>query len=243
MLPGLAKSKWQCSTLIQAGLKSLTGKPTLALPMQLILASSSPYRRALLERLKLPFQAANPSIDETPHAGEAVPQLVARLALAKARALAAAYPDALIIGSDQACQLGGSILGKPGTFATARRQLLACSGKQVDFFTGLALYDTRTQTAQQSLDVYTVQFRQLSENEIDFYLHAEQPWDCAGSFRVEGLGISLFSALQGQDYHSLIGLPLLSLCEMLRNAGLNPLQTHTWRQDPIGTTASDQPAT
>ena len=206
--------------------------------MQLILASSSPYRRALLQRLNLPFQSASPDIDESPFDGEPVQQLVARLALAKARALASVGNDALIIGSDQACLLGDRILGKPGNIENARQQLLACSGRQVHFFTGLALYDTRTATAQQSLDRYTVQFRLLAAAEIDFYLHAEQPWDCAGSFRVEGLGITLFSALEGKDYNSLIGLPLLSLCELLRNAGMDPLQA---RQSPGGT-VTDRPA-
>ncbi len=191
--------------------------------MQLVLASSSPYRRALLEQLRLPFHCASPDIDETPLPGETVSALVERLALAKARALGGAYPEALIIGSDQACALDGRILGKPGNFANAKTQLLACSGRSLVFHTGLALFDARNQRWQHSLDTYTVQFRKLSAAEIVYYLEQEQPFDCAGSFKVEGLGITLFSALEGQDFNSLIGLPLLNLCAMLRTAGLNPL--------------------
>jgi septum formation protein len=191
--------------------------------MQLVLASSSRYRRALLEQLRLPFVCASPDIDETPFPGETVPALVERLALAKAQALADKFADALIIGSDQACALDGRILGKPGNAENARAQLQACSGRRVTFHTGLALYDTRKGTSQQSLDTYTVQFRDLAAAEIARYVELEQPFDCAGSFKVESLGVTLFSALEGRDFNSLIGLPLLSLCAMLRVAGLNPL--------------------
>lgn len=191
--------------------------------MQLVLASSSRYRRALLERLRLPFVCASPDIDETPLPGEPVAELVARLALAKARALAGTYPDALVIGSDQACALDGRILGKPGNAANARAQLQACSGRRVTFLTGLVLYSTRTDSWQHCVDTYSVQFRDLAADEIARYVKLEQSFDCAGSFKVEGLGITLFSALEGKDYTSLIGLPLLSLCTMLRAAGLNPL--------------------
>lgn len=191
--------------------------------MQLVLASSSPYRRTLLEQLRLPFVCASPDIDERPLPGETVGALVERLALAKARVLAATYPEALIIGSDQACAFDSRILGKPGNFANAKAQLLACSGRSVVFHTGLALFDARNHIWQHSLDTYTVQFRKLSEAEIVYYLEQEQPFDCAGSFKVEGLGITLFSTLEGRDFNSLIGLPLLSLCAMLRKAGLNPL--------------------
>lgn len=191
--------------------------------MQLVLASSSPYRRTLLARLNLPFAASSPDVDETALPGEDVHTLVLRLALAKARALAPGFPDALIIGSDQACQFDTRILGKPHTFARAREQLLACSGRRVDFHTALVLLDTRSGQWQQAVERYSVTFRHLTLSEIEHYLRAEQPWDCAGSFKVEGLGIALFSALEGRDYHSLIGLPLLQLCAMLRQAGLNPL--------------------
>lgn len=191
--------------------------------MPLVLASSSPYRRALLARLALPFESASPSVDETPLPDETALMLVQRLALAKAQALATAWPSALIIGSDQACELDGHIVGKPHTFERARAQLAACSGKRVEFHTGLVLYDSQSATWQQAVERYAVTFRTLDEAEIDHYLHTEQPYDCAGSFKVEGLGIALFSALEGSDYHSLIGLPLLRLCAMLRKAGLNPL--------------------
>ena len=191
--------------------------------MQLVLASSSRYRRALLEQLRLPFACASPNIDETPLPAEQVPALVERLARAKARALVDKFPDTLIIGSDQACALDGRILGKPGNAAQARAQLQACSGRRVTFHTGLALVDTRSSTWQQTVDTYTVHFRELPAAEIARYVELEQPFDCAGSFKVEGLGITLFSALEGKDFNSLIGLPLLSLCEMLRAAGLNPL--------------------
>lgn len=191
--------------------------------MQLVLASSSRYRRALLEQLRLPFSWASPDIDETPSPGESVPALVARLALAKARALAGKFPDSLIIGSDQACALDGRILGKPGNAENARAQLQASSGRRVTFHTGLVLYDSRNDDFQRSIETYTVHFRDLPAAEIARYVELEQPFDCAGSFKVEGLGITLFSGLEGSDFNSLIGLPLLSLCAMLRAAGLNPL--------------------
>jgi MAF protein len=191
--------------------------------MQLVLASSSRYRRALLEQLRMPFVCASPDIDETPLPGETVDALVARLALAKARVLSGSFPDALIIGSDQACELDGHILGKPGTAARAQAQLRACSGRELRFHTGLVLYDAHNGCWQHGIDTYTVRFRDLSDAEIAWYVEQEQPLDCAGSFKVEGLGIALFSALEGQDFNSLIGLPLLSLCAMLRKAGLNPL--------------------
>ncbi|MEY4641061.1 MAG: hypothetical protein RLZZ227_1055 [Pseudomonadota bacterium] len=191
--------------------------------MQLVLASSSPYRRTLLEQLRVPFTSASPDIDETPLPGEPVSMLVERLALAKARALVPRFPQALIIGSDQACALGADILGKPGTLANAMAQLKACSGRRVTFHTGLVLYDARDGSWQHAVDTYVVQFRELPEAEIACYLEQEQPFDCAGSFKVEGLGITLFAALEGRDFNSLIGLPLLSLCAMLRKAGINPL--------------------
>lgn len=191
--------------------------------MQLVLASSSRYRRALLERLRLPFACASPDVDETPLPGEPVDALVARLALAKARAPAPRFPDALIIGSDQACAIDGRILGKPGDAAPARAQLRACSGRRVTFHTGLVLYDTRNDTWQHAVDTFAVQFRDLMDDEIARYVELEQPFDCAGSFKVEGLGIALFDALDGSDYNSLIGLPLIRLCDMLRAAGVDPL--------------------
>jgi MAF protein len=191
--------------------------------MELILASSSPYRRALLARLGLPFISASPEVDETPRPDETAPILVERLAFAKAKTLSAKYPRALIIGSDQVCLCGTTILGKPGDMSRARLQLQTCSGQQVDFYTGLVLLDSMTGTHQYKLDVFSVFFRSLAETEIENYLQREQPFDCAGSFKAEGLGISLFERMDGTDFHSLIGLPLISLCEMLRQAGLDPL--------------------
>jgi MAF protein len=192
--------------------------------MQLVLASSSSYRKALLQRLGLPFATATPGIDETPESGEAVAALTQRLALAKARALAAAWPSAWLIGSDQACQVDGRILGKPGSFERAREQLRLCSGRSVEFHTALVLLDSSSGAVLGSHDVFSVRFRRLTDEEITFYLHAEQPFDCAGSFKAEGLGIALFEEMAGKDFHSLLGLPLISLCDLLRQAGLNPLQ-------------------
>lgn len=191
--------------------------------MPLVLASSSPYRKALLQRLGLPFASASPDIDETQLPGEPVAALTQRLALAKARALAPAWPEALLIGSDQACQVDIQILGKPGSFGRAREQLLLCSGKTVEFHTALVLLDSCRDTALSRHDVFSVRFRTLSDAEITHYLHTEQPYDCAGSFKAEGLGIALFEEMAGKDFHSLLGLPLISLCSLLRQAGLNPL--------------------
>jgi len=191
--------------------------------MQLVLASSSTYRRTLLERLGLPFACASPDVDETPWPRESAQALTQRLALAKARALSDRYPDALIIGSDQACEHGQAILGKPGNFEHALLQLQSCSGQWVTFHTALVLYNSALRTWQSSHDLYRVQFRELDDAEISAYLQREQPYDCAGSFKAEGLGISLFTAMEGKDFHSLIGLPLISLCTLLREAGVNPL--------------------
>lgn len=191
--------------------------------MQLVLASSSPYRAALLQRLGIPFICGSPALDETPLPGESVVALVQRLALAKAAALALRYPAALIIGSDQACLCAGRILGKPGSLAAAREQLEFCSDKTAEFHTALTVLDSSSSHSQHSLDVYTVTFRQLSTTEINFYLQTETPFDCAGSFKAEGLGIALFSSMEGKDFHSLLGLPLISLCSLLRQSGLNPL--------------------
>ena len=191
----------------------------------LVLASSSRYRRELLARLGLPFRWASPDVDETPLPEEPVAALVERLALAKATALAASFPDALLIGSDQACQVEGTsiTLGKPGGFEPALTQLLACNGRQVCFHTAVTLLDARTGQRWQARDEYRVYFRRSSEAELRAYLLRETPYDCAGSFKAEGLGIALFSALEGRDFHSLVGLPLISLCELLRQAGVDPL--------------------
>jgi len=194
---------------------------------RLVLASSSRYRRELLQRLQLPFTCDSPDIDETPLPGEAIDTMTQRLALAKARAVAERHAGALVIGSDQACQRDGemSIVGKSYNFDNAFCQLRASSGRRVDFHTALVLFDGRSGLHHASHDIYSVQFRQLTDAEIRRYLEIEQPFDCAGSFKAEALGISLFSAMQGKDFHSLIGLPLISLCELLRQAGLDPLAT------------------
>jgi MAF protein len=197
--------------------------------LPLVLASSSPYRRLLLERLRLPFVWASPAIDESQLAGEEVTAMTLRLATGKARALAARHANALIIGSDQACVREGSttIIGKPGNFENARQQLLAASGRNVSFHTALVLLNTATGNLHSTHDVYTVRFRELTEAEICRYLQLEQPWDCAGSFKAEGLGIALFAGMTGNDFHSLIGLPLINLCKLLRQNGLDPLTPTT----------------
>lgn len=190
---------------------------------QLVLASTSTYRKALLTKLQLPFDTAAPQVDETPLAGESATDLVARLAAAKAQALAAAYPDHLIIGSDQVCVVAGKICGKPHSEENARAQLRAASGHSVVFYTGLALHDSREGTTQLICEPFSVDFRELSDGEIAAYVAKEQPLNCAGSFKSEGLGITLFDRLSGRDPNTLVGLPLIALCEMLRKAGVNPL--------------------
>ncbi|MCO5787528.1 septum formation inhibitor Maf [Pseudomonas sp. G11-1] len=186
----------------------------------LILASSSPYRRALLERLGIPFEHAAPEVDETPRVGETPEQLTLRLALDKARALASRFNDHLIIGSDQVLLLEGQAVSKPGAHAAAKEQLRRCSGRTVQFTTSLCLLNSATDQYQLTSEPFKVSFRELDENSIERYLQRERPYDCAGSFKMEGLGISLFRALQGDDPNSLIGLPLIRLCEMLRQEGV-----------------------
>ena len=190
----------------------------------LILASTSPYRRSLLERLKLPFECQAPDADETPLTYEAPVDLVYRLALAKARAVSRANQAATVIGSDQVASLDGAILGKPGNHNAATGQLRACSGREVNFFTGLAVVSENSGFQQVHVEPFTVVFRDLSDAMIDNYLHLEQPYDCAGSFKCEGLGIVLFSRLRGDDPTALEGLPLISLVSMLDAAGISPLQ-------------------
>lgn len=187
----------------------------------LVLASSSPYRRRLLEQLGLPFESASPDIDETALANEAARSLVKRLAEAKAKALADRYPKHWIIGSDQAACLDDRILGKPGSMENARRQLQSCSGRRVEFMTGLCLLNTHNNTCETIVDSFAVMFRPLTVGQIDNYLEREQPFDCAGSFKVEGLGIALFERLEGNDPNTLIGLPLIQLVTLLQRAGVN----------------------
>jgi len=188
--------------------------------LPLILASASPYRRELLARLGLPFEVAPADLDETRQAGEAPQDLVLRLAEQKAWALASTYPQHLIIGSDQVAVLGDTILGKPHTMENAVRQLQMASAKQVDFLTGLALLNTATGRVQVDCVPFSVQFRDLDEALIRRYLEREQPLDCAGSFKSEGLGISLFRSTAGEDASSLMGLPLIRLVDMLLAEGV-----------------------
>ncbi|NIF20497.1 Maf family protein [Candidatus Pantoea multigeneris] len=193
------------------------------MPLPILLASTSPFRRAILEKLQLPFSCAAPEVDETPYAHETAEALVTRLAIAKAQALAEQWPDHWIIGSDQVCVLDGVITGKPHTEEKACQQLRDASGKCITFYTGLALYQPRTQQLMQCCEPFHVHFRTLSEAEITGYVAQEQPLQCAGSFKSEGLGIALFERLEGRDPNTLIGLPLIALLEMFREAGINPL--------------------
>ena len=186
----------------------------------IVLASSSSYRRELLTRLQLPFTCHSPDIDETPQANESAQTLVQRLALSKARALAQHYPQHIIIGSDQVAVLDGKIIGKPLHAEGATQQLSAASGRSLVFLTGLAVIDTRTQVEHLDLVPFTVRFRTLNAAQIQRYIAAEQPFDCAGSFKSEGLGVSLFRATEGSDATSLVGLPLIRLCDMLNTCGI-----------------------
>lgn len=186
----------------------------------LILASTSPYRRELLARLGLPFITANPQTDESPLPGEHPERLALRLAEAKARAVAADFPEALIIGSDQVATTNGEIYGKPGDHPRAVAQLQALSGKTVNFYTGLCLLNTQTGQAEVQGIPTLVTFRQLTNSEIENYLHREPAYNCAGSAKSEGLGIALLERLHGDDPTALIGLPLIALCHMLRRQGV-----------------------
>jgi MAF protein len=187
----------------------------------LVLASSSPFRRALLERLEIPFDHCSPEIDEHRQPGEPADALVARLARDKARAVADRFPAHWIIGSDQvAVTATGEILGKPGTRAHAIEQLQRLSGERVRFPTALCLYDSASGDLQETVETTVVQFRELSREQIEHYVDREEPFNCAGSFRCEGLGIVLFESLEARDPNALIGLPLMALTDMLASAGL-----------------------
>ncbi|WP_373332423.1 nucleoside triphosphate pyrophosphatase [Thiopseudomonas alkaliphila] len=187
--------------------------------LPIILASSSPYRQQLLQRLGLPFSAVAPAIDETPRPEEAPQQLVQRLALEKAEALAERFPQHLIIGSDQVCVRQQQILGKPHTHQAATVQLQAASDQELYFYTGLTVLNSATQQSLSDCVSTTVKFRPLSAAQIERYLQAEQPYDCAGSFKAEGLGISLFRYLRSDDPTALIGLPLIALTTLLQQLG------------------------
>jgi len=191
---------------------------------QLILGSSSPFRAELLHKLGLSFVQASPDIDESAHEGESPTELVERLAREKALAIAQTHPEGLIIGSDQVAVIDNDILGKPGNHQKAMVQLKQASGRDVTFLTGLALYNAKTEQLQSLVEPFIVHFRELSDKQIDYYLKKEQPYQCAGSFKSEGFGISLFSKLVGDDPNTLIGLPLIRLIELLANENIDVLQ-------------------
>ena len=188
----------------------------------LVLASTSRYRRELLTRLTPDFRTLAPAVDESPLADETPAGTAMRLAAAKARAIAALCPNALVIGSDQVAQIDGHALGKPGSVAAARAQLSASSGRSVEFHTAICLVDTRADVLRESMacDTTRVVFRDLASAEIARYVDAEQPLDCAGSFKAEGLGIALFERIESSDPTALIGLPLVALARLLRAAGI-----------------------
>ncbi len=202
----------------------------------LILASTSRYRRELLERLQLPFDAVAPGVDETPLPGEAPAALAQRLALAKAQAVAALHPHAVVIGSDQVADLDGQAIGKPHTHERAVAQLQAMSGRSVVFQTAVAVVRASAGVAEVRLSPVVVKFRDLSADEIETYLRREQPYDCAGSAKSEGLGITLLRSVESQDPTALVGLPLTTVCELMMMAGLHPLGLHVdAAQPPTGT--------
>ncbi len=187
---------------------------------KLVLASTSPYRRELLSRLGLPFEVSNPLTDETPVPGETPEAMARRLSEAKARAVIKDFPDALIIGSDQVATVDGKIYGKPGTHERAKEQLRLLSGKTVNFYTGLCLFNARTGQAEVCGVPTLVAFRDLTDIEIENYLQREPAYNCAGSAKSEGLGIALLSSMKGEDPNALVGLPLIALCDMLRRQGV-----------------------
>jgi septum formation protein len=191
----------------------------------LILASTSRYRRELLERFKTPFQTLSPHVDETPRPGEHPADLALRLALAKAQAVAVQYPDAVVIGSDQVADVDGESVGKPGTHERAVAQLTRMSGRQIVFQTAVAVVRHSIGFAEAQLASVQVQFRTLNPDDIERYLRLEQPYDCAGSAKCETLGISLLEAIVSDDPTALIGLPLIRTAALMRAAGLDPLLT------------------
>lgn len=190
---------------------------------QIVLASTSPFRRELLARLGLPFETAAPDTDESPLPGESPEATALRLSEAKAKAVADRFPGALIIGSDQVAVLDGKIFGKPGTHERAVEQLRTMRGRTVNFFTGLCLYNAATGRAHVRGIPTLVTFRQLADSEIENYLRREQPYNCAGSAKSEGLGIAVIAAMEGTDPNALVGLPLIALCDLFREEGVGVL--------------------
>ena len=191
--------------------------------MKLVLASTSPFRRQLLDKLKLIYETDSPDIDESPLSNESIEDMVVRLAEGKARAVAHRHPDSLIIGSDQSAVLNGEPLTKPGGYDKAFAQLKAASGQRIVFYTSLCLLNTQTSTIQSACVPYTVVFKELTDAVIQHYLQLEQPYNCAGSFKSEGLGIALFKRFEGEDPNALIGLPLISLVNMLNKENMPPI--------------------
>ncbi|MCP4392347.1 MAG: septum formation inhibitor Maf [Gammaproteobacteria bacterium] len=197
-----------------------SGEP-IPVQIKIILASSSPYRKQLLDRLRLDYECHSPDVDESVHDGEAATDYVCRLAQAKARAIAKDYPEAIVIGSDQCALLDGQILGKPGSHEKALQQLRRAQGKTVVFHTGVCVLSQARDFCLVEDVPFEVEFRNLSDKQLTHYLQVEQPYDCAGSFKAEGYGACLFSALRGDDPNALIGLPLLKLTTMLESAGVD----------------------
>ena len=191
---------------------------------QIVLASTSPFRRDLLLRLGLSFSTANPQTDESPLPEEKPEATALRLSEAKARAVADLFPEALIIGSDQVAILDGQVYGKPGTHENATKQLQTMRGRTVNFFTGLCLLDAKTGEAHVRGIPTLVTFRNLSDEEIENYLRREQPYNCAGAAKSEGLGIAIIARMQGDDPNALVGLPLIALCDLFREVGFPVLQ-------------------
>ena len=191
--------------------------------MKLVLGSTSPFRKTLLERLHIDFVCDSPDIDETPLENEPVEEMVVRLAIAKAQAISQRHPDSLIIGSDQSAVLNGEKLSKPGNFENAFKQLTHASGQKITFQTGLCLLNSATGNIQSVCVPYTVVFKTLTPTMIKNYLHKEEPYNCAGSFKSEALGIALFERFEGSDPNSLIGLPLIELVNFLDNEGVSIL--------------------
>ena len=192
--------------------------------MKIVLASTSPFRKALLQRLQIDFTCDSPDVDETPLENEKVEDMVVRLAIAKAQAVSDRHPNALVIGSDQSAVLDGEKLSKPGNFENAFAQLSRASGKEIIFQTGLCLLNTKTGQLQTACVPYTVVFKTLTPSMIENYLHKEEPYNCAGSFKSEALGIALFERFEGSDPNALIGLPLIELVNFLSNEDFSILE-------------------
>lgn len=189
-------------------------------PNTLVLASTSPFRKDVLSRLKVPFEIFAPNVDESPLANETPSQLVLRLAEMKAQAAQSSYPNALVIGSDQVAVIEDTILGKPGNHEQAVKQLTQASGKQVDFLTGLCVLNTQTSKFHTDMVRFGVTFRQITPGQIENYLEKDKPYNCAGSFKSEGLGIALLERMVGSDPTAVIGLPLIRLVRMLEAEGM-----------------------